>query len=239
MNTTLSYNPFEEKVEQLNKENESKGFEEEFKERLELRDAEDAMFELYSISQVQKALHLTESEALKLLKSGLIKVHRVGNEYRALKKSVYENKKIVRAMNTYKSKKTITVKDMSRILGLGKTASYRLIEQNLFKKFLIFGQIRIDVESFEEWYAGQFHYKKVNGEMPGLKYGNTISPGTIVKVLDVPKSTAYSLLRRGKIKYIVVDGHRRVLRDSFEEWLISHEKGDLISRISEVEKNES
>lgn len=63
-----------------------------------------------------------------------------------------------------------------RILGLGKTATYRLINQCRFKTYLVLGKMRVDVDSFEDWYAGQFHYKKVNGERPGKKYGKTLSP---------------------------------------------------------------
>ena len=67
----------------------------------------------------------------------------------------------------------MSVPDVMRILGLGKTATYRLINQCRFKTYLVLGKMRVDVDSFEDWYAGQFHYEKVNGERPGKKYGKT------------------------------------------------------------------
>ena len=163
---SISYNMFTERVEDFNRDNERQLMTDYFNEKVQDREFEDLEWETYSIAEIQSILLLSDDEARKLLKSGLFKVHRIGNEYRASKKSVEENKNIVIAMTTYQDKKTMTVRDMSRILGLGKTASYRLIGQNLFKKFLVFGKIRIDVESFEEWYANQFHYKKSMAKDP-------------------------------------------------------------------------
>ena len=222
MANNLSYNMFDERVEYFNEKSKEK-------------EAEDIEWESYSIEQIQRVLSLTEDEAVKLLKSGLFKVYRVGHEYRASKKSVEENKNIVMAMTTYQDKKTMTVRDMSRLLGLGRTCSYRLIGQNHFKKYLVFGVIRIDVESFEDWYAGQFHYKKVNGERPGGKYKGTIAPITMAKVLGIPKSTAYGFMKHGFVDFVRINGTRRVLRESFEKWYASQNHYKMIKTIEEVE----
>ena len=58
-------------------------------------------------------------------------------------------------------KKSISVPEMAKMLGLGKTDSYWLVHKRYFKTVLVGGKMRILVDSFEEWYAGQFHYKKV------------------------------------------------------------------------------
>lgn len=47
-----------------------------------------------------------------------------------------------------------------RLLGLGKTESYYLVNKNWFKVITIGGKMRVMTDSFEEWYAGQNHYKK-------------------------------------------------------------------------------
>lgn len=228
----MKYNMFLERVEDFNEASEQ----ERLAEMLSEQDARaEAEWETYSVSEVQSLLKLTEDEARKLVKSGIFKTYRVGNEYRTKKKSFDEQKRVVQAMLSYRNKRTITVPDVQRILGLGKTATYRLINQLYFKTYLVFGTMRVDVESFEEWYASQFHYKKVDGERPGKKYGNTIAPDTMVKVLGVPKSTAYDLMRKGKVDYILIDGHRRVLRESFENWLASQDKYKPVKAISEVE----
>lgn len=199
------------------------------------KEKEDIEWDTYSIEEVQKLLKVSEDEARKLVKSGLFKTYRVGNEYRASRKSVEERKKTVEAMLTYQNQKTMSVPDLMRILGLGKTSTYRLVNQCYFKTYVVFGKLRIDVDSFEKWYAGQFHYKKVNGERPGTDHIETIAPTTIAKVLGVSKSTAYDFLNNGEIEFIVVKGKRRVIRQSFEDWYASQNRFKMIKTIEEVE----
>ena len=72
-------------------------------------------------------------------------------------------------------KKSISVPEMRRILGLGKTESYWLIKKGYFKTIMLFGKIRVMTDSFEEWYANQFHYKKTDGTPPGQNWRHTMS----------------------------------------------------------------
>ena len=225
------YNMFDERVDKFNEENETKRLAELFAKS----NADDVEWESYSMAEIQKLLSVTAEEALKLIKSGLFKTYRAGNEYRASKKSVQENRKIIKAMLTYQNNKTMTVPDVMRILGLGKTATYRLINQCRFKTYLVFGKMRVDVDSFEKWYAGQFHYKKVNGERPGKKYGKTISHLTVAKVLGIPRSTANDLMNDGIVEFIWVENKRRIIHESFEKWYSSQSKYTKIMEIEEVE----
>lgn len=227
----IRYNMFDERVEKFNEENERKRV----AELLNSKRKEEIEWESYSIADVQELLSVSEDEARKLVKSGLFKTYRVGNEYRASKKSVEENIKTVNAMLTYQNNKTMTVADMKRILGLGKTAAYRLINQCQFKTYLVFGKMRIDVESFEDWYAGQFHYKKVNGERPGKKYEETIAPTTMAEVLGIPRSTSNDLMNDELVDFIWVNGTRRILKESFDKWYASQDKYKKVKEIWEVE----
>ena len=206
-------NMFNDRVEQFNLREENERLAELFSdEKLQ----EEAQWQAYSVKEISRLLMncglfisfsaSSSEEALKLMNCGLFKTYRVGNEYRASKKSVEENKKIVKAVLTYQDKKTMSVPDVMRILGLGKTATYRLINQCRFKTYLVLGKMRVD--SFEDWYAGQFHYEKVNGERPGKKYGKTLSPLTVAKVLGIPRSTANDLMNDGIVEFIWVDGKR-------------------------------
>lgn len=225
-------NMFDERVELFNLREENERLAELFSdEKLQ----EEAIWEVYSVKEISRLLSITNEEALKLMNSGLFKTYRVGNEYRASKKSVDDNMKIVKAMLTYQNKKTMTVPDVMRILGLGKTATYRLINQCRFKTYLVMGKMRVDVDSFEDWYAGQFHYKKVNGERPGKKYGKTLSPLTVAKSLGIPRSTANDLMNDGIVEFIWVDGKRRIKRESFEKWYASQNKYIKVKEIEEVE----
>lgn len=150
-------NMFNERVELFNLKEENERLAELFSdEKLQ----GETLWEAYSVKEISKLLSVTEEEALKLMNCGIFKTYRVGNEYRASKKSVEENKKVVKAVLTYQDKKTMSVPDVMRILGLGKAATYRLINQCRFKTCLVMGKMRVDVDSFEDWYSGQFHYEK-------------------------------------------------------------------------------
>lgn len=212
-------NMFNDRVEQFNLREENERLAELFSdEKLQ----EEAQWQAYSVKEISRLFSISEEEALKLMNCGLFKTYRVGNEYRASKKSVEENKKIVKAVLTYQDKKTMSVPDVMRILGLGKTATYRLINQCRFKTYLVLGKMRVDVDSFEDWYAGQFHYEKVNGERPGKKYGKTLSPLTVAKVLGIPRSTANDLKLSQEERR--TRSHRLVVRGAVFESIVPEAK---------------
>lgn len=58
-------------------------------------------------------------------------------------------------------RRTMSVPEMRKLLGLKKTESYWLIHRNFFRTEIIGGMMRIDLESFEKWYADQDIYCKV------------------------------------------------------------------------------
>ncbi len=61
----------------------------------------------------------------------------------------------------------MTVPEMGKLLGLKKTDRYWLVHKNVFESKEIAGKIRINIASFEKWYANQIKYHKVTGEKPG------------------------------------------------------------------------
>lgn len=48
-------------------------------------------------------------------------------------------------------KRTYTVKEISDILGIGRTAAYKLVHSGVFKTVLIGTTIRVSKQSFDEW----------------------------------------------------------------------------------------
>ena len=96
-----------------------------------------------------------------------------------------------------KKKTSISVREMRQILGLNKVESYWLVHQNRFRTIVAAGRMRIMLDSFEEWYAGQFHYKKVNGEAPGSKWEKTtMSIREAAALLGLQEATLYDLLKK-------------------------------------------
>ena len=68
-----------------------------------------------------------------------------------------------------------TKEDLDDSAGNGKAAvikntdRYWLVHKNVFESKEIAGKIRINIASFEKWYANQIKYHKVTGEEPGKK----------------------------------------------------------------------
>ena len=56
-------------------------------------------------------------------------------------------------MAEMRKRTSMSVPEMGRMLGLGKTESYWLIKKNYFKTILVGNTMRVMIDSFEEWYA--------------------------------------------------------------------------------------
>lgn len=118
-----------------------------------------------------------------------------------------------------KEKTWITVPEMGNLLGLKKTGRYWLVQKNYFECREIAGQMRVNIASFEKWYANQVKYHKVNGEEPGKnlkKWSYSISE--VAKMLGISETTVYDLIRRDGIKTVTVDYWIRIPKKSFREW---------------------
>ena len=115
---------------------------------------------------------------------------------------------------------TMSVPEMRMMLGLKKTESYWLLKKGYFQTTTVAGQIRIDRNSFEEWYANQDHYRKVDGPEPGKSLREeSYSIADICKLLAITRHSARDMIERYHIAS-VMEGHQmRVLRKSFDPWL--------------------
>lgn len=140
------------------------------------------------------------------------------------------------------NKKSMSVPEMQSLLGLGKTDSYWLVKKNYFVTITIAGKMRIMVDSFEEWYANQFHYKKVNGNPPGEKWTDiTMSVQETADLLGIGISTFYYLLKKKPFQTVRVGQYIRIYKDSFEEWYSSqtyYRKVNVHKEVTECLKNE-
>ena len=132
-------------------------------------------------------------------------------------------------------KKSMPVSEMARILGIKKTDSYWLIKKNFFTVITVAGKMRVMVDSFEEWYANQVHYKKVDGTPPGSNLDMTsMSVQQTADLLGVSQYTIYEILKRNhNIKTFKVGMYLRIDKESFEQWYCSQ------SRYKKVNRNEA
>lgn len=125
-------------------------------------------------------------------------------------------------MAEMRKRTSMSVLEMGRMLGLGKTESYWLIKKNYFKTILVGNTMRVMIDSFEEWYANQFKYQKVDGTPPGEELKKTTySMEELGQRLGLKEATAYELVAKGHFDVVDVLGKRRVTKESFERWYAS------------------
>ena len=130
-------------------------------------------------------------------------------------------------------KKSMSVREMRRLLGLGKMEAYWLVKKNYFDTVIIAGKMRVMIESFENWYANQLHYKKIIGEAPGKNWTSiTMSIQETASLLGIAEGTLYDLMKKKPFKTVKVGMYTRIYIDSFEDWYNSQ------SHYKKVIKNE-
>lgn len=116
-------------------------------------------------------------------------------------------------------KKWMTVTEMGNLLGLKKTDRYWLVHKNVFETKELLGKMRVNVASFEKWYANQVKYHKVTGEEPGSALKEwSYSIRDIARILSIEESVVYDLLIRENIETITVDYWKRVPKSAFHQW---------------------
>lgn len=121
-------------------------------------------------------------------------------------------------------KKSISVPDMRRILGLSKTEAYWLIKRGHFEIKTVGSRIRVMIDSFEDWYSKQYHYKKVDGSPPGRAYGDTISIAEAASLLGISASAMRDLVVRRGFPTVVILDCIRIHREDFEHWYNSQNR---------------
>lgn len=135
---------------------------------------------------------------------------------------------------------TMSVSEMRKLLGLKKTDSYWLVHKNLFKTQIIGGMMRIDLESFEKWYANQVKYKKVGGEEPGKELREkSYSFKEAANILGIHDCDLYDIWKNEKLEYITVDFVRRIPVDIFEKWYADQDVYRKVTHIPTAEELEN
>ena len=122
-------------------------------------------------------------------------------------------------MEEPKKRTSMSVREMGRLLGLGKTESYYLVKKNYFKVVTVGTTMRVMIPSFEEWYANQSFYKKVDGPEPGSQLKLTsMSAEELGTLLGITESSAYDLIAKGHFEKVDVLGKMRISNESFWKW---------------------
>lgn len=116
-------------------------------------------------------------------------------------------------------RKTMTVPQMRKMLGLKKTESYWLVHRNFFRTDIVNGHMMIDVESFEKWYANQVKHRKVDGPEPGAELTSmSYSFSEVAKMLGVSTAVVYEIWDKNDLDTFTVDFVKRIPKEVFEKW---------------------
>ena len=119
----------------------------------------------------------------------------------------------------------MTVPEMGKLLGLKKTDRYWLVHKNVFESKEIAGKIRINIASFEKWYANQIKYHKVIGEEPGKELKSwSYSVKEVADLLGVDEYLVYDLLKKNQMEAVIVDYWKRIPKESFQNWYKSQSR---------------
>ena len=143
-------------------------------------------------------------------------------------------------MNADETKRTMSVPEMRKLLGIKKTESYWLVHKNYFKTELINGTMRVDIASFEKWYANQTKHKKVTGEKPGAQLcAASYSFRDVANMLGEYDGTIYDLWNRKGLPTVTVNYRKRIPREIFDSWYEKqneYHKVDGPATIEEIEE---
>ena len=143
-------------------------------------------------------------------------------------------------MNADEMKRTMSVPEMRKLLGVKKTESYWLVHKNYFKTELINGTMRVDIASFEKWYANQTKHKKVTGEKPGAQLCvASYSFRDVANMLGEYDGTIYDLWNRKGLPTVTVNYRKRIPREIFDSWYENqneYHKVDGPATIEEIEE---
>lgn len=123
------------------------------------------------------------------------------------------------------NKTTMSVAEMRKMLGLGKTDAYWLVHKNYFETLKVNGKMRIVISSFEKWYANQVKHAKVDGPPPGEELkAASYSVREIARMLSIDKSSVYYLIKRDRIPTFQAENWTRIRKTDFDRWYASQEK---------------
>ena len=100
--------------------------------------------------------------------------------------------------------------------------------------------MRVDLESFEKWYANQVKHKKVNGEEPGSELNkNSYSFREAANLLGIYEADLYAIWKENDLETFAVDYVKRISKDVFEKWYSSQRKYHKLDPIPTPEELEA
>ena len=125
--------------------------------------------------------------------------------------------------------KSYSARDIAEILMIDETTAYDIIKKNNLPTIMVDYWMRVPREAFEQWYAGQNHYRNHEDreKEQALKQGSLSMP-EMASYLGITRQQVYGILRDRRFQswfeYVVISGQKRVTWESFDRFLDSQEQ---------------
>ena len=132
-----------------------------------------------------------------------------------------------------KPRKWMSVHEMGDMLGLKKTDRYWLVHKNYFRTETLLGKMRVEIASFEKWYANQDWYHsqsryrtQEDRKKDAAAEAASLSMPEAAELAGVEPATIAYWYTTGKISVRKTGKIIRIPREAFEQWLLKRkEKG--------------
>ena len=116
-----------------------------------------------------------------------------------------------------------SVRDIAEMLGLCEARAYEVMNASGLQPIFVNFWKRYPKEDFERWYSEQSHYrKKEERERDAELESSSMSMPEMARLLDVPRSIVYSILRtdpgKSQLEVVIVGDQKRIMKDSFKRW---------------------
>lgn len=122
-------------------------------------------------------------------------------------------------MEQRRSRTSMSVMEMGKLLGLYKTESYWLIKKRYFETITVGKKMRVMIASFEEWYANQCRYHKIDGTPPGDHIREiSMTADELGQLLGISEASAYELIGKGYFEKVDDLAKMRITKESFWKW---------------------
>ncbi len=113
----------------------------------------------------------------------------------------------------------MTVPEMRKMLGLSKSESYWLLHKKEFRSYSVGDNYWIDSVSFEEWYANQTRYSKVEGQPPGEELKKrAYTYADIGDMLGLSEERAYEIMKLDNVETFKIGLRDYIPKAAFERW---------------------
>ena len=126
-------------------------------------------------------------------------------------------------------KDSLSIREIARMLELNEATVYEIIKKNQVRTITANNWMRVPVDEFEKWYAGQERYRMPEDrEKDADAEAASLSMPEMAHMLGIPRKRVYSILNSARYRdcfeIIEIAGRKRITWKSFRTFLGAQDK---------------